>query len=1033
MRKRSIIIGCFWLMAAGLAVAQNTARYDEPEQTFYDAVRLYDNAKYGAAKRGFSYVERRLREDNVYFRSEAMYYKAMCDVLLFHKNGASALKKFVEAYPNSNRVNDAYWQLGNFEYDRKHYQAAYAYYMQVDPEELGTKGEETARYYFRRAYSAFIQKKYADAKLDFSRLKDTENRYRVVATYYYAYILYTEGYYQNALEAFKQIETDPSFASIVPLYILQIYHVQGNSEKVLELGPELMADASEKRAAEMGRLIGEAYYREGKYESALPYMISFFRNSAEVPDAEGRYILGYCYYKIAYFDSAAYYFQGVLPLNPDKALRQTTLYHLAYCYVQQNKKKFAMEAFAEAARIRGENSVLEEDAMYHYAQLAYELGLTPYHESLKVLEDFLTAYPNSVYSKRIYAYMVNMYMTTKNYDMALASLEKIKQRTPELAEVEQRLYFNKGVESFKRQAYATALSYFDRCVANGSSESLSALAGFWQGECNFVAKKYAVAQNLYQKFVSRADAKKYPEYEQALYNLGYTAMESVNYPLAVRQWKAFLSAATSHTDAALVADAKVRLGDCLYMQEDYAAAVKTYAEALQSGYKPADYVYFQMAVCQGATGNYKEKAENLLKIVDGYPETQNMPRVYNELASTYMMLDNTEKALFYYRTLRDRYPRSPLAVSAWAKMGLIYFNQGNNEEALRCFKYVAEHNPSTEEGRQALVSIRNIYMGMNQIDQFFAYTRRLPHVKLNEAEQDSLTYLVAENLFHEENYPQAFNGFKKYVDTYPEGFFAVDAWRNAAVCADRMGDRVNALAAYTKLSQMPIPEAEAATAKVAAMYYADKNYTSALGYYRKLKDMAADMADIVAAKVGEIRCLRALGQNKALVEAALDLLRTDGISVQEAEEARYFIANAAPSIGENDLAMQQYEMLSRSENPDYASEARYKILEQRVKAGFYDEAEKMIFDYVSQASISEYYLVKTYLLWADIYFMKGNSLQAKQTLQSIIDNYEGEDLREMARQKVEMIIQKENADLEKEQEYRSSRYTEQDDIMLPAM
>ena len=1031
--KRIFIAGCLWLTASGLAGAQNTARYNEPEQTFYDAVRLYDNAKYGAAKRGFSYVERTLHEDNVYFRAEAMYYKAMCDVLLFHKNGASALRKFVEAYPGSNRVNEAYLQLGNFEYDRKHYQAAYAYYMQADPDELGTKGGETERYFFRRAYAAFIQKKYAEAKLDFARLKDTDNRYRVVSTYYYAYILYTEGYYQNALEAFKQIEEDPSFASIVPLYILQIHHVQGNSEKVLELGPGLMENASQKRAAEMGRLIGEAYYREGKYENALPYMLSFFRNAAEVPDAEGRYIIGYCYYKIAYYDSAAIYFQGVLPLNPDKALRQNTLYHLAYCYVQQNKKKFAMEAFAEASRIKGENAVLEEDAMYHYAQLAYELGLTPYHESLKVLEDFLEAYPNSVYSKRIYAYMVNMYMTTKNYDMALASLEKIKQRTPELSEIEQRLYFNKGVEAFKRQAYATALSYFDRCVANGADQSLSALAYFWQGECNFVAKKYAVAQNLYQKFTACADAKDYPEYKQALYNLGYTAMEMVNYPMAVNNWRAFLSAAGPKTDVSLIADAKVRLGDCLYMQEDYTEAVKSYADALQSGYKPADYAYFQMAVCQGAMGDYKAKAENLHKIVDGYPESQNMPRIYNELAATYMMLDNTEKALFYYRSLRDRYPRSPLAVSAWAKMGLIYFNQGNNEEALRCFKYVAEHNPSTEEGRQALVSIRNIYMGMNQIDQFFAYTRRLPHFKLNEAEQDSLTYLAAENFFHEENYPQAFNGFKKYVDTYPEGFFAVDAWRNAAVCADRMGDRANALAAYTKISQMSVPDAEAATAKVASMYYADKNYKSALGYYRKLKEMSSDITDIVMAKVGEIRCLRALGQNKALVEAALDLLRTDGISVQESEEARYFIATAAPSIGENDLAMQQYEILSRSENPDYASQARYMILEQRVKAGFYEEAEKLIFDYVSQASVSEYYLVKTYLLWADIYFMKGNTLQAKQTLQSIMDNYEGEDLRELARQKLEMIIQKENLELEKEQEYRSSRYTEQDDIMLPAM
>ena len=173
--------------------------------------------------------------------------------------------------------------------------------------------------------------------------------------------------------------------------------------------------------------------------------------------------------------------------------------------------------------------------------------------------------------------------------------------------------------------------------------------------------------------------------------------------------------------------------------------------------------------------------------------------------------------------------------------------------------------------------------------------------------------------------------------------------------------------------------------------------------------------------------------SKELVESALDVIRQYGVSEQETEEARYLIALTAPAIGENELAMQQYEILARSQNADYSSLAQYALLEQRVKAGLYDEAERMIFDYISHSSMNEYYLVKTYLLWADIYFQKGNTLQAKQTLQSIIDNYEGEDLREVAAQKLEMIVQKEAADLENEREIRSSRYEEQEEIVLPAM
>ena len=1033
--KKYILSISAWVLAMGSLSAQNTARYDEPENGFYDAVRLYENGKYGAAKRAFGLVQRKINPaEDTYYAEEAMYYRAMCDVLLFHKNGALSLRDFVETYPNSNRVNMVYLQLANFEYDYKRYQSAYEYYQKVDPVEAGLKGEEADRYYFRSGYAAFVQKKYAEAKLAFAKLRDRENRYQVVATYYYAYILYTEGMYKGALEAFNQIEDDPTFAAIVPLYKLQIYHALGDTKKVLEMGPGLMEEArSPQRAAEIGRLLGEACYKEGRYRDALPYLTAFFNNSAVVPDADGRFILGYCYYKNLYYDSAAYYFQGVLPLEPDDALKQTTLYHLAYCYAMQGKKKFAMDAFADAAKIRDQNAVMREDAMYHRAQLAYELGLTPYHESMKVMEDFLEEYPQSPYNKRIYSYLVSIYMTTKNYDMALASLEKIGQQSPQLKEAEQRLFFNKGVEAFQRRAYGTALAFFERCAGNGSDEGLTARAYFWQGECQFVAGNYAPAQKAYERFVSTAAAVSQPEYAHAFYNLGYTAMQMINYPLAVRYFEDYLKRASGMEESPYVADAYGRLGDCRYMQEQYEGAVQAYTDALQQGYKPADYIYFQIALCQGARGLYASKAEYLLKMSEQFSQSPYMPRIYSELASTYMMLNDADKALLYYGRLRDRYPRSPQGVSAWAKMGLIYFNRGENEEALRCFKHVAESNPSSEEGRQALVSIRNIYMAQNQIDKFFAYVNKLPNMKINETEQDSLTYLAAENFFLEENYVQAFNGFKKYVDTYPEGLFAVEAWKNAAICAEKNNDRENLKAAYAKLSQLPIPEAEEATRKLADMCYADKDYKPALGYYRKLAQMAAGQEQVVAAKLGEMRCLRVLGQSKDLVEVALDVIRQEGVSEQEAEEARYLIALTAPAIGENELAMRQYEVLSRSQNPDYSSLAQYALLEQRVKSGLYEEAERMIFEYISNSSMNEYYLVKTYLLWADIYYQKGNILQAKQTLQSIIDNYEGEDLKEVAAQKLEMINQREASDLENEEEMRSSRYEEPEEIVLPAM
>ena len=66
--------------------------------------------------------------------------------------------------------------------------------------------------------------------------------------------------------------------------------------------------------------------------------------------------------------------------------------------------------------------------------------------------------------------------------------------------------------------------------------------------------------------------------------------------------------------------------------------------------------------------------------------------------------------------------------------------------------------------------------------------------------------------------------------------------------------------------------------------------------------------------------------------------------------------------------------------------------------------------------MSDYWLAKSFILWADIFHARGNNLQAKQTLQSIIDNYDGEELVQVALQKRNAILEEENPVQEPEEE-----------------
>ena len=55
------------------------------------------------------------------------------------------------------------------------------------------------------------------------------------------------------------------------------------------------------------------------------------------------------------------------------------------------------------------------------------------------------------------------------------------------------------------------------------------------------------------------------------------------------------------------------------------------------------------------------------------------------------------------------------------------------------------------------------------------------------------------------------------------------------------------------------------------------------------------------------------------------------------------------------------------------------------------QAESQCWDVIKKKSSSDYWIAKSYLLLADIYEAQNDWFQAKATLQSVIDNYKGND------------------------------------------
>jgi predicted Zn-dependent protease len=101
----------------------------------------------------------------------------------------------------------------------------------------------------------------------------------------------------------------------------------------------------------------------------------------------------------------------------------------------------------------------------------------------------------------------------------------------------------------------------------------------------------------------------------------------------------------------------------------------------------------------------------------------------------------------------------------------------------------------------------------------------------------------------------------------------------------------------------------------------------------------------------------------------------------------------------------------KSVNNEQAAESKYTTAKIYYLKGNKKQAEKEANEYLDKFPSYQYYLGKTFILLSDIYLEDNKLLQAKATLQSLLDNYtENDDVKEEAKQKLDVILKKETDD-----------------------
>jgi len=984
------------MFSSFLSGAQQTAAYDDPAATYNTALSLFRQQQYGAAAEAFEKVAG--EADDELMKVSARYHAAVCALELEHEDGEYLLTAFIREHPESTLARRAYFQLGKFQFGNGKYARALESFEEVEVAELDR--DERVEYYYKKGYSQYRTGQPARAKASFSRVLNTESEYSPYATYYYAVIAFEEGDDATARENFEKVASDRSFRKSVDIYLIHLYHRAGEYERLPSLAEPAFDDASGKEKPAIAMMIGDAYYQTEDYAAALPWFEFYERSSRREMSRETAYEIGYTYFMNEDFRAATPNFQQAI--GDDDALSQNAWYHLAYCYLKTDQKKYASNAFASALKLDFDSEIAE-DALFNYAKLSMEVSSDPYNTAIGALEDFISRYPDSPRVEEAYTYLANLYLSTRNYREALSSVEKIKSKSPALQEAYQKICFYRGIELFNAGDLDAAIPLLKKAVVEAYDRAIATEARLWLGEAFYRQGNEWAAIKYYKEFLETPGAESIEGFSTAYYNLGYTYFNRKDYAGAIMWFGRFVDY-RGDKDPQLLGDALLRLGDCYFIRKDYGRAISHYNTALRTGGGSKDYALYQKAITQGASGLFNDKVATLNELISGQQGSAYADDAKYELAVTYLLLNRNGDALTWFNRLVKDHPGSPYAIRSMQKSGLIYYNENQYDKAIAVLKQVVEKYPGTPESREALNSIRNIYIDQNRVDEYYAYAETLPFAEVSVSEQDSITYIAAENLYMESKCQEAISAFAAYLKRFPYGTFATNASYYKADCELRAGLKEEALASFDFVIRQPASGFTGKSLQQAARLGMElEKWESALEYYGMLAEHAGSGEEKLEAVEGMTDCNFTLGHWADAITTATMMLANEKVDDRRIIKAHYIIAKSYMAMNNLENARLEFGITAGLSEGEQGAESKYMIAYIDFVKGKYTEAENTIFELSENYASHDLWVAKGFLLLSDVYLATGNEFQARETLKSIIENYRGPELGEIAAQKLKEL------------------------------
>jgi TolA-binding protein len=279
------------------------------------------------------------------------------------------------------------------------------------------------------------------------------------------------------------------------------------------------------------------------------------------------------------------------------------------------------------------------------------------------------------------------------------------------------------------------------------------------------------------------------------------------------------------------------------------------------------------------------------------------------------------------------------------------------------------------------------------VDEYVDFVSTIPGgANFDVNERDSLTYVAAERIYMRGETADARNSLLRYLQTFPEGAFSLNAHYYVGLIDYNQKDYESAATHLGKVLEYPNNKySEEAMMMSADMAYTLKDYARSLDLYKLLKDKAStpELRQLVA--VGMLRSASLLGNGEEIILAATGVLSDAKVNPELANEAYYYRAKALVQAGQMQHAQNDWEVLAKDTRNVYGAEAKYLLAQQLFDSGKFDAVEEEVLEFVDAGTPHVYWMARSFILLSDAYVKLDRKLEARQYLLSLKQNYQADD------------------------------------------